>query len=187
MIPAGYMYKLVSTSGGKATASTPVDFYSVGECGADISPSFTDYIPHWKHNGYWFFNSPGVMEEIATEENIDLSGMTLFFYEIHEFEYDLLGAKEEWWVPFEGNSSFFTDIVVPSEKTLAGFDVVEYAGRNSPGCSLLSCSELAKEFTVNSHCLFDTFAEAEKAVESGRFHECEPGPYRILAVYVVTI
>lgn len=187
MIPAGYMYKLVSTSDGKEAASQPVDFYSAGACGAGITPFFTDYVPHWKHNGFWFFNSPGVMQEIAVEKHIDLSGMTLFFYELYEFEFDLPDAGEEAWSPIESESSFVTEIVVPSKKVLAGFDVVEYVCRNSPECSLLSCSNLAKEFTVNSHCLFDTLEDAKVAVESGKFHEREPGPYRILAVYVVTV
>jgi hypothetical protein len=126
------------------------------------------------------------MQKIAIENNIDLSGMTLFFYEIYEFELDVPSATEESWTQIEGESSFVTDIVFPSKKALAGFDVVEYVGRNSPECSLLSCSDLAKEFTANSHCLFDTFEDAKRAVESGKFHECEPGPYRILAVYVVS-
>lgn len=187
MIPAGYMYKLVSTSDGKQADSPLVGIYSVGACGANISPFFTDYIPHWKHNGYWFFHSPSVMHEIAAENHIDLSRMTLFFYELYEFEFDLPDTEDEAWIPIESESSFVTQIVVPPKMVLAGFDVVEYVCRNAPECSLLSCCNLAKEFTVNSHCLFDSFEEAKVAVESGKFHEREPGPYRILAVHVVTV
>jgi hypothetical protein len=38
---------------------------------------------------------------------------------------------------------------------------------------------------VNSHCLFDSFQEAKESLESGIFNSCEPGPYRIIAVYIV--
>lgn len=186
MIPAGYMYKLVSTATDDAISANVIDFYSVGACGAGISPFFTDYIPHWKHNGYWFFNSPDIMREIARDEGIDLSSMTLFYYELHDFELDQPeDGTVTRWIPVECSASFATDVSIPEDKVLAGYDVVEYACRNSPECSLLSCSDLAARFTLNSHCLFNTFDAAKAAVESGQFHACEPGPYRILAVYVI--
>jgi len=179
------MYKLVSTPAGDAKATNVVDFFSTGACGAGISPPFTDYISHWKHNGYWFFNSPGIMREIANKEGINLSGATLFYYEIYESEFDQSDeGNVKTWSPIQCEPSFTTDVLIPEAKILAGFDVVEYVCRNSPECSLLSCSDLATEFAVNTHCLFDTFEDAKKAVESGRFHDCEPGPYRILAVYL---
>ncbi len=125
------------------------------------------------------------MREIARVEDINLSSTTLFYYEIYEFEFDLSDEEEaKRWSPIQCEPYFATDVLVPEAKVLAGFDVVEYVCRNSPECSLLSCSDLARKFSVNSHCLFDTFEQAKKAVESGKFHECEPGPYRILAVYL---
>lgn len=185
MIPAGYMFKFVSALAGEVTAANVIDFFSAGACGSGISPCFAEYIPYWKHNGYWFFNSPDVMIEIARQNGIDLAGMTLFFYEIYEFECDKpLGHDELQWIPFQCEPSFTTDVLLCNEKILAGYDVVEFSLRNSPECSLLSCCNLAEHFDVNSHCLFDTFEEAKKAVESGQFHDSEPGPYRILAVYV---
>jgi len=159
--------------------------FSAGNCGCGISPRFADYIPHWKHNGYWFFNSPRPMQEIAGQEDIELSSMTLFYYEIYEYEFDQSAdGKQADWIPFNSERSFQTDVLILEEKALAGYDVVEYACRNSPECSLLSCCNLADKFCVNSHCLFYTLEDAKKAVESGEFHAIEPGPYRILAVYV---
>jgi hypothetical protein len=178
MIPAGYMYKLVNASPGGVTAKNVVDIFSVGACGAGTSPFFTEYIPYWKHNGYWFFNSPDTLQEIARQDDIDLSRMTLLYYETYGYEFDQSGdSKVAGWVPFECERSFVTDVLIPQEKALAGYDVVEYVCRNSPECSLLSCCDLAAKFTVNSHCLFDTFEEAKKALESGEFRTCEPGPY----------
>jgi hypothetical protein len=44
---------------------------------------------------------------------------------------------------------------------------------------------MAQELTVNKHCLLDDLEEAKKFLEKGKFHNCEPGPYRIFAVYRV--
>lgn len=187
MIPVGYMYKLVGIPTASLTANNVVNVFSAGDCGGSPSHFFADYIKYWKHNGYWFFNTPDLMQEIARMDHIDLSAMTLFYYEIYEFEFDKSDnqGRVAGWFPFESESSFATDVLIPQEKDLAGYDVVEYVCRNSPECSLLSCSNLAAKFHVNAHCLFDTFGEAKAAVETGEFHAKEPGPYRILAVYEV--
>jgi len=68
---------------------------------------------------------------------------------------------------------------------LEGFDVVTFTAGNLPEHSPLSCNGLAENLPTNSHCLFDMFAEAETSLNSGRFEECEPGPYRIFAVFSV--
>ena len=187
MIPAGYMYKMAGAPPSHLTAKNVVDIFSVGACGGSNSPYFTEYIRHWKHNGYWFFNSPQIMEEIAEKENISLSSMTLFYYEIYEYEFDKTDyeGKVEGWSKFACEADFSTDVQIPAVKVFSGYDVTEYVCRNSPECSLLSCSNLAAQFTVNSHCLFDTFEQARSAVETGAFHAFEPGPYRLLAVYVI--
>jgi len=122
---------------------------------------------------------------LQKKEDINLSSATLFYYEIYESEFDQSDkGKVKRWSPIQCEHSFPTDVLVPLEKVLAGFDVVEYVCRNSPECSLLSCSDLSKEFTVNAHCLFNTLEESKQSVESGKFHACEPGPYRIIAVYM---
>jgi hypothetical protein len=190
MIPAGYMYKFAGGPPTHLTAEGVVDIFSVGACSGSNSPFFAEYINYWKHNGYWFFNSPEVIEQIASDENIDLSAMTLFYYEFYEFEFDLNddpgnSHHVEGWAVFEPTSDFVTDVSLPEQKRLAGYDVTEYVYSSSPGCSLLSCSNLAARFAVNSHCLFDTLDQAKQAVESGLFNAMEPGPYRILAVYEI--
>ena len=35
------------------------DIYSVSGC---VSKNFADYINYWKHNGYWFFDSPRIIQ-----------------------------------------------------------------------------------------------------------------------------
>ena len=68
---------------------------------------------------------------------------------------------------------------------LAGFDVVTFSAGTSPECSPLTCCGLAAELGANGHCLFDSFDQARQALESSRFANSEPGPFRIFAVYTV--
>jgi hypothetical protein len=154
-----------------------VDLYSVSSC---CSEDFTDYINDWKHNGYWFFDSPEIIQSIAREHSISLEGTSLFYYEAHELEFD-----DECWKSHTAEASFSTNIVSPSRKQLEGFDVVSFYARTAPEHSPLSCNSIADELPTNEHCLFASFNEAETNIEKGAFKDCEPGPYRILSVYSV--
>lgn len=178
MIPVGYMYKRVAKKDEWLKAEAVADIFSLSKC---ISKNFADYIHYWKHNGYWLFNSPDVIEGIAREENIDLSGTTLFYYEAYEYEFD---ENSREWAVFTPEA-FATDIQVPTEKHLEGFDIATFWLRTSPEHSPLSCNALATTIPVNEHCLIRTFEEAKEALESGAFDNSEPGPYRIFAVYTL--
>ena len=59
-----------------------------------ISKDFADYIKFWKHNGYWLFDSTEVIEQVAREQSIDLTGMTMLYYEVYEQELD--DGKGSW-------------------------------------------------------------------------------------------
>ena len=177
MIPVGYMAKRVRTRPDWLQAPQVVDIYSVSNCQCE---NFADYIPFWKHNGYWFFDSPGIIQSVARANSISLEETSLFFYEAHEMEFD-----GELWGPWSPEPSFPTNVVPPSMKRLEGFDVVNFTARNSPECSGLSCSNLARDLPTNTHCLFDSFDVAERSVSNGAFNESEAGPYRIFAVYSV--
>src|SRR5262249_37431297 len=85
MIPAGYTAKRASPRPEWLAAEQVVDIYSVSGC---ISAAFADYIPYWKHNGYWLFDAPEVIRQLARENAIDLEGTTLFYYEVYEQEFD---------------------------------------------------------------------------------------------------
>jgi hypothetical protein len=178
MLPVGYMAKRrMQSRPGWAENSAVGEIYSVCDC---ISRNFSDYIKFWKHNGYWLFDSPEVIKRIATEQHIDLRETSLFYYEAHEMEFD-----GERWQSWTCDPSFTTNVVPPSHKRLEGFDVVNFTARTSPECSTLACTDLAKELGTNNHCLFDSFEQAWKQVDEGAFNDCEPGPYRIFAVYSV--
>ena len=176
MIPLGYMAKRVSAGSEWLKAPQVSQIYSVSGC---ISEDFGKWIDAWKHNGYWFFDSPRVIAEVAAERKIDLTGTTLFYYEGFEEEYD----PESRWAPYRPEPAFPLGLEPPAAKTLRGFDVVTYSQGNSPEHSPLSCNGLAAEMKVNEFCLLESLEEAKALLEAGRFTLSEPGPFRILAVY----
>ena len=179
MIPAGYMAKLIVTRPDWLEADRVVDVYSVSNC---VSDDFADYINCWKHNGYWFFDSPQTIRELAKVSSLDLANTRLFYYEVHELEYD---EKERSWTPFGPHASFKTEIVRPDNRHLEGYDVVSFYAYTSPECSPLSCNSLASEVETNEHCLLSSLDKAKQLLAEGKFDNCEPGPYRIFAVYSV--
>ena len=179
MIPVGYMAKRVSLHPDWLQTERVVDIYSVSNC---ISKDFADYIPYWKHNGYWFFDSPEIIRELAHARSVDLTSTSLFYYEVHDLEFD---APTREWRSFVPEASFKTQVVVPDEKELTGYDVVTFSFGNSAECSPLSCNALADEMQTNQHCLLSTLEQARQLLEWGRFDNTEPGPYRIFAVHSV--
>jgi len=180
MIPAGYMSKKVLVRPSWLDVETVDDIYSVSGC---ISDPFAYYINYWKHNGYWFFNSPSDIKRLAKEENLDLTATTLFYYEVYEKEFD---EESREWSVFAPEPSIPTHVQKPTDAQLVGYDVTSFSAGTSPECSPLSCNSVAKELAVNRHCLFDTFDQAFQALEGGRFNDSEPGPFRIFAVYRIT-
>ena len=179
MIPAGYIAKTVVSRPDWLKANGVEDIYSVSGC---ISKDFANSINFWKHNGYCLFDSPTVIEQVASEQSIDITETTMFYYEVYEQELD--DAKDRW-CPYEGERSLPTNIRSPEKKILAGFDVVHSLMRNSPECSPLSCNSLANDIQTNAHCLLPDFETAKRLVERGRFNDSEPSPYRIFAVYTL--
>lgn len=177
MIAAGYMAKKVSPGPDWLKAGTVSDICSVSCC---ISSAFCDYIKHWKHNGYWFYDSPRAIAEVARAESVDLSDHKLFYYEVYEQQFDE-GAKL--WRTFEAERDFRTHVQPPRQKELLGFDVVSFSAQTSPECSPLSCNNLSQSIVVNRHCLLASFPEAKRLLEAGAFNDSEPGPFRVFAVY----
>lgn len=179
MIPAGYMAKWILNRPEGFINSGFIDIYSVSRC---MSEDFADYIQYWKHNGYWFFDSPQIIQQIAEEHSIELTGTKLFYYEVYNLEFH---DDDNGWKSFEPDASFVTDIEKPGSKNLEGYDIVTFSVGNSAECSPLSCNLLAETIPVNKHCLLSSFDNACQLLESGKFKNSEPGPYRIMAVYSV--
>lgn len=179
MIPAGYMAKRVSGKPADLKADTVIDIYAASDC---MSKDFADYINYWKHNGYWLFDSPAAIENLARDNSIELSGAKLFYYEVYELEFH---EDEKAWQSFAPESSFTTNVLIPKEKYLEGYNVATFSCGNSPERSPLSCNSLAAEIPTNQHCLFDSFDETKRCLESESFNDSEPEPFRIFPVYSV--
>ena len=179
MIPIGYMAKSVEASPDWLKTNEVDDILSVSRC---ISKDFADWINFWKHNGYWFFDSPEIIVSLAEENNIDLSQTRWFYFEAYEKEFD--EASDEW-QSFDREESFKTCVVAPESKKLMGYDIITFSCGTSAECSPLSCNHFAEEVKVNRHCLFDTFEEAMNFMDMKTYSDGEPGPYRIFSVYEV--
>ena len=177
MIPLGYLAKRIPNERPDwLHAPEVVDVYSVSGC---VNDSLAEYSDGWKHNGFWMFDSPADIQTAAVANGIDLKDASLFFHEAYESEFD--GDDR---LPILPDAAFETQVLVPVTKHLEGFDVVTFCdGPNSH--SPLSCNSVAAEVETNQHCLFASFDEAVAALESDAFDQCEPGPYRIYAVYSV--
>ncbi len=173
------MYKLVSNKPNWLKAGDVRNVYSVSGC---VSKDFGDWINYWKHNGYWFFDSPQIIRDLAQKHSLSLSGMKLFYYLAYEQQWDEDKLK---WVAYEPEASFTTNVAEPSESDIEGYDVVSFSGQTSAECSPLSCNHMFEELAVNTHCLLQSFQEAKSLVEARAFRECEPGPYRIFEVHSV--
>ena len=179
MIAVGYMAKRVAKKPDWLKTDQVDDIYSVSSC---ISHDFEDYINYWRHNGYWLFDSPEIIKEIARENSIDLSGTTMFYYEAYELQ---CYENDPEWEEFLPEESFPTNVAVRKEKTLMGYDIVSFSGGNAPECSYLFCNHMAEQIKVNRHCLLETLEEAIKLLNNKAFAGCEPGPCRIFAVHKV--
>jgi hypothetical protein len=179
MTPAGYMAKRVVRRPDWIRAPVVEDVYSVSGC---VSGYFADYIKHWKHNGYWLFDSVEGIQSLAQEHCIALGDCRIFYYEIFDREFD---DQKNRWQPFGPEEAFKTSVIPPSRKQLEGYDVVTFSARTSPECSPLSCNNLAATIPTNRHCLLGSFDDAKAHVEAGRFENSEPGPFRIFAVHAI--
>jgi hypothetical protein len=155
------------------------DIYSLSNC---VSKEFADYINYWKHNGYWLFDSIGVIKQLAGEHGISLEGCTFLYYEVFDQEYN---DQTNNWQSFAPESSFGLSVDPPQSKRLEGYDIVTFSVHTSPECSPLSCNNLAATIPTNSHCLLNTFDQAKQLIEGGAFDNSEPGPFRIYSVYSI--
>lgn len=130
--PAGYLYKTVMPRPVWLAAPLVRDIYGISSC---ISPDFCDYFDKWRHNGFWLFDNPEIMQEMAAAEGIDLAPMTLFYYEIFAREFD---TEDRDWFDFDPEPSFPLDVARPAHARLEGFDAASFFAGSKHECSALS-------------------------------------------------
>jgi hypothetical protein len=101
----------VGEGAGHLVKELVVDIYSLS---AHVSPAFADYVPYWRHNGFWLSDSPDIIRHLSEEHSINLEGTTFFYYEVDELEF---GEEERRWTAFEP-SPFETKVQI-SQKSLS--------------------------------------------------------------------
>ncbi len=179
MIPIGYMAKNVRIKPDWLQNDNVKNICSLSNC---ISTDFVEYINHWKHNGYWLFNSPDIIQKLAKDTQTDISGTKTFYYEVYEKQYN---NENKNWESFSPEKSFNTDIKLPNKKTCLGYDITSFSAQTSHECSPLSCNNLAEKVEVNENCLLPSVDIASELLTKFNLDNFEPGPYRIIAVYEV--
>ena len=177
MLPVGYMYKRVSPKPDWLKTDVVEDIYSLSGC---VSEDFYG----WERNGYGLYDSPQIMEGIANRKSIDLSEMKLFFYKVTDKQWN---ANEQKWDEYQLEKFFKTEVQLPKETKLEGYDVGSFFDNSRCECSPLSCNHLAEFVTVNDHCLLKSYEEALDLTKSGELKDCTPGPYRIFEVHSIVI
>lgn len=180
MIELGYMAKRIAACPDCLDVPHVRDVYAVANC---VSNDFCDDIEVGQHNGFWFFDSPSLIRDIATTNDIDLTDTVLVYYRGYGTQFDAELGK---WTAYAAVPGFPTEVLPPHLETFLGYDVVTYSMQNAPECSPLSCNGVAQDVRVNQHCLLDTLRFAMHHLEHGTFNDAEPGPYRIVAVSVVS-
>ena len=178
MIAVGYMAKKIAQRPDWLKAPEVKDICSVSNC---ISDDFIDYIRFWRHNGYWFFDNPQLIQDLSQENHVELADLTFFYYEVHEKEFD---EERKQWLSLDP-PDFPTNVIPPTKKEFLGYDVVTFSARTNAECSPLSCNHLASEIRANTYCLLESFEEAKESLETGKFDHSEPGPFRVFAVYSI--
>ncbi|BDY04761.1 hypothetical protein F0521_18020 [Ferrimonas sp. YFM] len=178
MVPMGYMAKRIIAKPDWLKNANVKRLFSVSGCNSHnlICAEQDESLL----NGHWMLNRRAEADRALVVEADDDAQPQTFYYELYPEQWnDCLGE----WEAFSVDSKRAVTIEVPQSPTLEGFDIVSFAFGSQPECSLLSCSHLAERVCVNEQCLLPTLEEAKTLLASGEFHGCEPGPYRILAVY----
>src|SRR5689334_16904912 len=95
MLSVGYMAKRVVQRPDWLNAPNVQDIYSASD---HASRNFMDYIEFWRHNGYWLFDTPQIIQELSLQNNLDQGGLTFFYYEVYEQEFE---NRSRQWRSFE--------------------------------------------------------------------------------------
>jgi len=173
MTPAGYMAKRISRRPDWLKAVNVEDVYSISSC---VSEDFGDYISNWKHNGYWFFDSPEIIKNVAKENSIRLRGRP-FYYEAYEMEFD----GESWFVMVAGDT-IPDQCCSASRRHLEGFDAVSFSAGRIRNVHPCPATRLQKSFRY-SHCSFESFDDAKRNLDNGSFRDAEFAPTEYFRVF----
>ena len=149
---------------------------SVSGC---VCGTFGDFLPLWRHNGWWFFDSVDVLTDVGRRLGVETAGMPAYFYRGDGREFDETKRR---WRPIAPEPGVRTAPVPPGPCRRVGYDVVGFSCGNTPECSPLTCNHLFERTVVNQSGLFGEADTAYRLLEEGFFDHSEPGPFRVIEV-----
>ncbi len=179
MLKLGYMAKKIEPVPDHLAAFGIEEMSFVSGC---IHKNFADYISLWRHNGFWFFDSPDILRSASSAADIDLCDTQLFYFTTLPLAFD---EADRTWIEIVWEHSFITEVEHPADFTLLGFDIVTHSCGTSAECSPLSCNGLAEKISTNRYGLIENVDDAVGLLEAGAFDGSEPGPMRVVAVHRV--
>lgn len=146
-----------------------------------IVKGFGDDISTFRHNGWYLYDTPSILAELAAAEKVPRASLRLLYAEVYPRTFSEAGVDLGELKP---DPHFDTDIKPPADKTLLGYDVVNFYAGNFPECSYLSCNAMYREIDgLNEYLLFPDWQNALEKLQAGVFSHCEPGPTRLIALY----
>lgn len=143
---------------------------SVSEC---LAPGPPDWIEHWIHNDWGYFNSAADARSVIPDGDSEYQLLGLALLPL-KFENGDSSAMEMGAPPVEPLPDSFTPL---------GFDVVSKSASFSFECSPLSCNLMAQQIPVNRYCLLDELEQAMQAATRFSIEQPEPGAYYVIQVH----
>ncbi|HSF13920.1 MAG TPA: hypothetical protein VLK65_00030 [Vicinamibacteria bacterium] len=172
MIEVGYFPKLIEAAEGFDVPGLR-EICSVSHC---ISSGPDDWIEHWKHNDFGWFNT--IVDAMSVVPHARVADYRLFAYRMYPYLFRS-GVER----PVDLPSNVKPEAIPRTFETI-GFDA---ASRYMPDvlgleCSPLSCNYMAQELPVTEQCLFRTLEEAIAGARQFSVGNVEPGDYFVLEV-----
>src|SRR5262245_8026361 len=161
---AGFFPKITKQAPDWLGNNTVREICSVSNC---ISEGPDNWIAHWKHNEFGFYDTERLVAEVIGEHTQKFG---IFAYKL--FPLYCIGDKmKQLMINYRPHS------IAPSYEFL-GYDIVTKSASDCFECSPLSCNHGAAEYEVNEFCLI---ADEERAfntlLEISKAGSYEPGPY----------
>ncbi len=168
----GYFPKKRLPTPERLSGTAAEEVCSISEC---LAPGPPDWIEHWIHNDWGYFNSVADALSVVPGDGSEYQILALA----------LLPQR------FVNGDSAAMEIQAPQVEALPdsfvplGFDVASKSESVTFECSPLSCNLMAAEIQVNRYCLLDDLEQALQAASRFSLEQPEPGAYYVIQVHML--
>lgn len=170
LVLVGYFPKKIELATEAMALPGVVEVWSVSNC---ISDGPENWVTRWLHNSAGAYDTRELALSIVPNE--ERKSYIVLAYRVWHEEFGEDGTQ-----PFKLMAGIPLLQLEPAYRVV-GYDAVS-ASYGQFECSPLSCNGGAKEYPVNSKCLFATLEEAIVAASEFAQGPWEPGPYRVVEV-----